>query len=74
MESYLGCQGLLVSLTEQSECGTSVSVRKRTRFPGGVTLRCLFRFFPALGDLVLDLSAAGRCSPFAGLCVRGRQL
>ena len=57
-----------------SECGSSVSVGKRTRFPGGVTLCCLSGFFPALGDLVLDLSAAGSCAPFAGLWVRGRQL
>jgi len=44
-----------------------VSVGKRTRFPGGVSLGCLFGFFPALGDLVLDPSAVGSCAPFAGL-------
>ena len=51
-----------------------MSVGKRTRLPSGVSLCCLFRFFPALGDLLLDLSAAGSCAPFAGLWVRVRQL
>ena len=47
--------------------GTRVSVGKRTRFPGGVSLCSLFGFFPALGDLVLDPSTAGTRAPFAGL-------
>jgi hypothetical protein len=56
------------------EWGTSVRVGKRTRIPGGVSLRCLSGFFPALGDLVLDTSAVGSCAPFTGLWVTGGQL
>jgi hypothetical protein len=71
MENYSGCQGLLVSLTEQGirrqNAEQSVNGGERTRFPGGVPLRCLPGLFLALPDFVLDTSALGGCAPPARL-------
>jgi hypothetical protein len=53
----------LLSLTEQrirsQNEEQSVSMGELARFPGGVSLRCLSRLFPALCDFVLDLSTVG---------------
>jgi hypothetical protein len=71
MENYSGCQGLLLSLTEQSNhrqnVEQSANGRKRARFPGEVSLRSPFGLFPALPDFVLDAGAFNGCPPLARL-------